>query len=86
MFDYLDGRLRESKFLASDELSVADYQIYEEFNSAIAMGNMDISRHEHIGRWMKDISDRTEVQKTNGELAQAVTDLLKWVEERNKNK
>ena len=48
VFEYLETVLSKSPFLAGENLSIADLQVYETFNTNVAMGGMEFSSFEAL--------------------------------------
>ena len=52
VFDYLEQHLKGKKFLTGPNLTIADFAIYEEFNTGANICKMDINKYGNIKKWM----------------------------------
>ena len=58
LFRVLDGRLAESRYLAGDELSIADIMNFTWPNAARTFIGLDLSPHTHLVRWLDELAAR----------------------------
>lgn len=52
-YDLLENFLKKSKYVAGDELSIADFSIVTTVNSFSAFVPLDESQYPHISSWMQ---------------------------------
>ena len=81
LFDVVNNRLTESRFLAGDDYTIADMATYAWFgllyrglayNDAATFLSLD--EYEHVGRWVGEIGERPAVKR--GQKVNSLTGLL----------
>jgi GST-like protein len=70
LFDVANNRLKEARFLAGDEYSIADMAAYPWLGnlfSGVAYGNtrefLELEQYEAVGRWVAEVHARPAVQR-----------------------
>ncbi len=70
LFDVANNRLKEARFLAGDEYSIADMAAYPwlgNLYSGVAYGNtrefLELEQYEAVGRWVAEVHARPAVQR-----------------------
>jgi GSH-dependent disulfide-bond oxidoreductase len=70
LFDVANNRLKEARFLAGDEYSIADMAAYPwlgNLYSGVAYGNtrefLELEHYEAVGRWVNEVHARPAVQR-----------------------
>jgi GSH-dependent disulfide-bond oxidoreductase len=70
LFDVANNRLKEARFLAGDEYSIADMAAFPwigNLHSGVAYGDtkafLELEKYEAVGRWCDEIRARPAVQR-----------------------
>ena len=78
----LDDMLANSKFVAGDDISIADLQLYAEYRNVDYLANfkIDVSGYKNIKKWVDECNKNESIAHIHGEKAPWTTEVLPQIQ------